>query len=54
MREPIGILPGLRPRQSGAIGKVLLASAIAKIEVPLNSPQVFESAAILAHRFGGL
>jgi hypothetical protein len=54
MREPIGILPGLRPQESGAIGKALLASAIAKIEVPPKSPQVFDSAAILDRRFGAL
>jgi 2-dehydro-3-deoxyphosphogalactonate aldolase len=52
MRELIAILRGLQPREAEAIGKALLESGIAKIEVPLNSPQAFESIAILASSLG--
>jgi 2-dehydro-3-deoxyphosphogalactonate aldolase len=53
MRELIAILRGLPPQDAGVIGKALLDCGIAKIEVPLNSPQPFDSIAILADRFGG-
>jgi len=52
MRELIAILRGLRSEEAEAIGKALLASGIAQIEVPLNSLQAFDSIAILAGSLG--
>jgi 2-dehydro-3-deoxyphosphogalactonate aldolase len=52
MRELIAILRGLQPQEAEAIGKTLVVSGIAKIEVPLNSPRPFDSIAILADCLG--
>ncbi|MDR6263893.1 2-dehydro-3-deoxy-6-phosphogalactonate aldolase [Roseobacter sp. N2S] len=50
-REIIAILRGVRPNEVVAIGQVLLDVGIDKIEVPLNSPEAFESIALLADAF---
>lgn len=51
-RNIVAILRGIRPAEAEAIGAVLLASGIDKIEVPLNSPDPYESIAVLARAFG--
>ncbi|MGY4534883.1 2-dehydro-3-deoxyphosphogalactonate aldolase [Pseudomonas sp. TE3786] len=43
----IAILRGLQPYEAQAIGEVLYAAGFRVIEVPLNSPQPFESIRIL-------
>lgn len=49
-REIIAILRGLHPAEAVEITDVLIDAGITKIEVPLNSPDPFESiAAMLAH-----
>lgn len=53
-RNIIAILRGVKPSEVEAIGQVLIDSGITKIEVPLNSPEPFESIGILATRFGGV
>nr|WP_323777390.1 2-dehydro-3-deoxy-6-phosphogalactonate aldolase [Amylibacter sp.] len=50
-REIIAILRGVRRNEVVAIGQVLLDAGIDKIEVPLNSPEAFESIALLADAF---
>lgn len=44
----IAILRGVMPPEVLAIGRALLAGGVRIIEVPLNSPQPFESIALLA------
>lgn len=51
-RNIVAILRGIRPAEAEAIGAVLLASGIDKIEVPLNSPDPYDSIAVLASAFG--
>ncbi|MGH1411910.1 MAG: 2-dehydro-3-deoxy-6-phosphogalactonate aldolase [Pelagimonas sp.] len=49
-REIIAILRGLTPAEAIDITDVLISAGITKIEVPLNSPEPFESiAAMVAH-----
>lgn len=48
----IAILRGLTPQEAPAIGDALVSAGITHLEVPLNSPQPFESIRILAERFG--
>ncbi|MEP4247340.1 2-dehydro-3-deoxy-6-phosphogalactonate aldolase [Tateyamaria sp.] len=50
-REIIAILRGLTPLEAGPIADALVEAGISKIEVPLNSPQPFESIEniLLAH-----
>lgn len=48
----IAILRGIRPYEVEAIGTVLDDAGIRIIEVPLNSPDPYESIARLAKRFG--
>ncbi|AJO77446.1 2-dehydro-3-deoxy-6-phosphogalactonate aldolase [Pseudomonas sp. MRSN 12121] len=43
----IAILRGLRPQEAAAIGDVLYQAGLRVIEVPLNSPQPFDSIRIL-------
>ncbi|QLL15207.1 2-dehydro-3-deoxy-6-phosphogalactonate aldolase [Pseudomonas chlororaphis] len=43
----IAILRGLRPQEAAAIGEVLYQAGFRVIEVPLNSPQPFDSIRIL-------
>jgi 2-dehydro-3-deoxyphosphogalactonate aldolase len=46
----IAILHGLRPTEADAIGEVLFEAGFRLIEVPLNSPQPFDSITRLRHR----
>ena len=39
----IAILRGIRPEECVAVGQVLYAAGLRVIEVPLNSPQPFDS-----------
>jgi 2-dehydro-3-deoxyphosphogalactonate aldolase len=43
----IAILRGLRPQEAAAIGEVLYSAGFRVIEVPLNSPEPYESIRIL-------
>ncbi|MEL7465628.1 MAG: 2-dehydro-3-deoxy-6-phosphogalactonate aldolase [Pseudomonadota bacterium] len=51
-RPIIAILRGLRPSEAVAVGDALIAAGIDRIEVPLNSPDPFDSIAALADAFG--
>jgi 2-dehydro-3-deoxyphosphogalactonate aldolase len=46
----IAILRGLKPSEADAIGDVLVEAGFRLIEVPLNSPQPFDSIALLRKR----
>jgi len=48
----VAILRGLAPENALAVGQVLIDAGFRIIEVPLNSPQPFESIALLAKAFG--
>jgi len=52
LRELIGILRGIKPAEVEAVCDVIFSAGISKIEVPLNSPEPFESISKLARRFG--
>ncbi len=52
-RPLIAILRGLTPQEACAVGTVLIDAGITQIEVPLNSPDPFDSIKQLADRFGG-
>ncbi len=49
----VAILRGVRPEEAEPIAEVLIAAGLRVIEVPLNSPDPFDSIARLARRFGG-
>jgi 2-dehydro-3-deoxyphosphogalactonate aldolase len=51
-RDLIAILRGIRPSEAPAHAEALIAAGITLIEVPLNSPDPFESVASLVQRFG--
>ena len=48
----VAILRGVRPEEVEAIGDTLVDAGLRIIEVPLNSPDPFDSVARLARRFG--
>lgn len=48
----VGILRGIAPHEVDAVGDSLVDAGISIIEVPLNSPDPFESIARLARRYG--
>lgn len=48
----IAIVRGIRPDEALAVGEALITAGIRIIEVPLNSPDPFDSIARLATRFG--
>ena len=48
----VAILRGVRPDEVEAIGAALVEAGVTVIEVPLNSPDPFNSIARLARRFG--
>lgn len=48
----IAVLRGITPGEIPAIGDVLVDAGFRILEVPLNSPQAFDSIALLAQRFG--
>ena len=51
VKEIIAILRGVTPHEVVGIAEELILSGITKIEVPLNSPNAYESIEILASRF---
>ena len=51
-REIIAILRGVAPDEVEAIGGVLVAAGVTRIEVPLNSPEPIESVRRLAAAYG--
>ena len=51
VREIIAILRDVTPHEVAGIAEELILSGITKIEVPLNSPNAYESIEILATRF---
>ena len=51
MRELIGILRGVKPAEVETVCEVLLSAGIAKIEVPMNSPDPLHSISLLAKRY---
>ncbi len=50
----VAILRGISPDEAEAVGEALVGAGLRIIEVPLNSPDPFESIARLARRFGDL
>jgi 2-dehydro-3-deoxyphosphogalactonate aldolase len=48
----IAILRGIRPNDAEAVCQALIDAGLRVIEVPLNSPDPFDSIALLARRFG--
>ncbi len=48
----VAILRGIRPEEADAVGDALVDAGLRIIEVPLNSPDPFDSIARLARRFG--
>ena len=51
-RKLIAILRGITPQEVEAVTEVLIDAGIDWLEVPLNSPQVFDSIELIASRFG--
>ncbi|UZD90633.1 2-dehydro-3-deoxy-6-phosphogalactonate aldolase [Cognatishimia activa] len=51
-REIIAILRGVKPDEVVAICETILEAGIDRIEVPLNSPQPFDSIGLIAEAFG--
>ena len=49
----VAVLRGLTPAEAPAVADALVEAGITLIEVPLNSPDPFESIALLARQFGG-
>jgi 2-dehydro-3-deoxyphosphogalactonate aldolase len=48
----VAILRGITPDRAGAVGDALFSAGIRAIEVPLNSPEPFDSIAQLSRLFG--
>jgi 2-dehydro-3-deoxyphosphogalactonate aldolase len=48
----IAILRGVKPNEVEGVAEALIAAGIGMIEVPLNSPEPFDSIACLVRRFG--
>ena len=52
-RPIIAILRGLTPPEAVPVGRALVAAGITTIEVPLNSPEPFESIRLMGEALGG-
>jgi 2-dehydro-3-deoxyphosphogalactonate aldolase len=52
-RELVAILRGLTPARAPEVGETLVAAGFRTLEVPLNSPEPFESIKLLARAHGG-
>lgn len=48
----VAILRGVQPDEVEGVAEALIAAGVSIIEVPLNSPQPFDSIARLVERFG--
>ena len=53
-RDLIAILRGLKPSEAETIGEALIKAGISAIEVPLNSPDPFNSITKLVNAFPGI
>ncbi len=53
MRKIVAILRGITPGEAEDVAKALIDAGIGMIEVPLNSPEPFDSIMRIAARFGG-
>ena len=51
-RPLIGILRGIQPAESSEICRVLIKSGITRIEVPLNSPDPYDSIGAMINQYG--
>lgn len=51
-RNIVAILRGITPREAAAAGRALADAGITMIEVPLNSPEPFDSIRILVDLLG--
>ncbi len=49
----VAILRGLRPNEAEDVGEALVAAGLRVLEVPLNSPQPYDSIEILARKLAG-
>jgi 2-dehydro-3-deoxyphosphogalactonate aldolase len=52
-RKLIAILRGIRPEEAKDVAAALIEAGIDRIEVPLNSPEPFESIRIMTDAFAG-
>lgn len=51
-RNIVAILRGIRPAEAAPIAAALIGAGITKIEVPLNSPEPFDSIRRMTQQFG--